>query len=113
MDDPAGVRLRANLPEIDLEELGSALGREPLACPVELRGVLLGMLVCAPWPGELYTTGERTLLAHLTHEVSASLHAMYMIQTHTFLEEVADGTRRSAESTRSAAQPLMRMAPAA
>lgn len=113
VNDPACVRLRANLAETDLEDLQSALGRDGQAFPVALRGVLLGMLVCTPRPGELYTPKERGLLAHLAHEVGASLHAMYVTETRAFLQDVANGTRPSTDSTRSAAQQLVHMAPAA
>lgn len=112
VDDPACVRLRANLADADLEGVGSALGDEGVAFPAMLRGVLIGLLVCTPRPGEIYTAKERALLLHLAHEVGASLHAMYVSTARSFLAEVAKGTMPAAAQTQAAAQQLMRAAPA-
>lgn len=111
IDDPVCVRLRANLAETGLDDLGSALGADGLAFPVALRGALIGLLVLASRPGELYAPKERELLLHLTHEVGASLHAMYVNETQAFLAEVANGTLPS-EKTRATAQRFMREHPA-
>ncbi|MGH8233988.1 MAG: hypothetical protein ACREPU_07315 [Rhodanobacteraceae bacterium] len=111
IDDPACIRLRANLTETRLEDLGSALGEDGLVFPVALRGMLIGLLVLASRPGELYAPRERQLLLHLTHEVGASLHAMFVNETQAFLEEVANGSLPS-EKARATAQRFMREYPA-
>ncbi|MGA9853543.1 MAG: hypothetical protein WBR15_11510 [Gammaproteobacteria bacterium] len=108
IDDPACVRLRANLTQTDLHDLGSALGVDGVVFPVALRGVLIGVLVLASRPGELYTPKERELLLHLTHEVGASLHAMYVNETQSFVIEVANGILASSEKTQATARQLMR-----
>ena len=110
IDDPACVRLRANLAETSLEDLGSALGADGLVFPVALRGVLIGVLVLTSRPGELYAPKERKLLLHLTHEVGASLHAMFVNETQAFLAEVANGTLPS-EKARATAQRFMQEYP--
>jgi hypothetical protein len=112
IDDPACVRLRASLTETRLDDLGSALGVDGLAFPVALRGMLIGVLVLASRPGELYAPRERELLLHVTHEVGASLHAMYVNETRAFLADVANGTLPS-EKARATAQRFMREHPAA
>lgn len=111
IDDPACVRLRANLTETTLDDLGSALGADGLAFPVALRGTLIGMLVLASRPGELYAPREKKLLLQLTHEVGASLHAMFVNETQAFLAEVASGALPS-EETRATAQRFMQEHPA-
>ncbi|MGB9430529.1 MAG: GAF domain-containing protein [Gammaproteobacteria bacterium] len=113
LDDPVCVRLRANLAETDLDELGSVLGDEGVVFPVVLRGVVIGALVCASRPGEIYTSKERALLLHAAHEVGASLHAMYVNEARSFLAGVADGTLPSAAKTQAAAQQLVRAVVAA
>ena len=50
-------------------------------------------------------------MLHLTHEVGASLHAMFVKETQTFLAEVANGTLPS-DKTRATAQQFMREHPA-
>lgn len=111
IDDAACVRLRASLTETRLEDLGSALGADGLAFPVALRGELIGVLVLASRPGELYDPRERKLLLHLTHEVGASLHAMFVNETKAFLAEVANGTLPS-DRARATAQRFMQEHPA-
>lgn len=112
MDDPACVRLRANLTGVRLDDLGSRLGADGLAFPVVLRGVLIGMLVLAARPSELYTPKERELLLRVAHEVGASLHAMYVSATRAFLVDVAKGSLPASAETQAAAQQLIRAAPA-
>lgn len=112
IDDPACVRLRANLTETDLDDLDSEFGGDGVIFPVALRGVLIGALVCASRPGELYTPKERALLLQVAHEVGASLHAMYANETQAFLVEVAQGILSSSAKTQAVAQQLMRVRPA-
>jgi GAF domain-containing protein len=104
--------LRANLTETPLDDPDSNLGADGLAFPVALRGLLIGMLVVASRPSELYSPKERELLLHLTHRVGASLHAMYVNQAQTFLTEVANGVLPSSEKTRALAIQLIQAHPA-
>lgn len=113
VDDPACVRLRANLTEIRLDDLDSSLGADGLAFPVALRGALTGLLVLAPRPGELYTPKERELLQHLIHQVGTSLHAMYVSQTRAFVTDVASGLLPSSGQTRAMARQLTQAPPLA
>ncbi|MGH8283397.1 MAG: hypothetical protein ACRESE_06070 [Gammaproteobacteria bacterium] len=108
IDDPACVRLRANLTQTDLDDLGSALGEDGLVFPVALRGILIGTLVCASRPGELYTPREQALMLNLTREVGASLHAMYVNETQSFLTEVASGVLPASAETQGTAKRLIR-----
>lgn len=112
IDDPLCVRLRANLTETPLDDLDSNLGADGLAFPVVLRGMLIGMLVVASRPSELYSPKERELLLDLTHRVGTSLHAMYVNQAQAFLTEVANGVLPSSEKTRALATQLMQAHPA-
>jgi hypothetical protein len=77
VDDPAFVRMRATLRDIELDDVGSALGPRGLAVPMVVRGALLGALVLGPrTTDEPYAPDERTLLLRVAHEIAAALHAM-------------------------------------
>lgn len=112
IDDPVCVRLRSALTETSLDGLDSGLGADGLAFPVVLRGVLTGLMVLAPRPGELYSPKERQLLLYLTHQVGMSLHAMYVDQTRAFVTEVANGSLPSSEATMAMARELTQAHPA-
>jgi len=75
-DDLALVKLRAHNSEVDLHEGPSGLGRDGYAFPLRTRGHLLGVLLVGPRPDEHYAAGERELIAHIAHAVSASLFAL-------------------------------------
>lgn len=88
-DDLAFVRLRVGKREVDLHDLGSALGQEGYVFPMSVRGSVIGALVCGPRPGEAYTADERKLLAHVAHQVGTALHALRVQETMKQMESKA------------------------
>lgn len=89
IDDMGFVRLRAGEHEVDLHELGSALGPEGYVFPLGARGTVIGALVCGPRPGEQYTANERKVLAHVAHQVGVALHALQVQESMERLEAKA------------------------
>lgn len=76
-DDPAFVRMRADLRDVELEDVASALGGSGLAVPMTVRGSLLGAVVLGPrTSGEPYAPDERALLLLVARELAAALNAM-------------------------------------
>ncbi|HVC29324.1 MAG TPA: GAF domain-containing protein [Gammaproteobacteria bacterium] len=106
-DDPAFVSLRAQLAEADLDNLKSALGREGLAFPLAVRGTLLGALVLGQRPAEHYTQNERTLLARISQQLAAALHALHAREAEAFVDAVARGQLGASTETKSRAQQLL------
>ncbi len=77
VDDPAFVRLRKHLSQIDLSEVNSALGSDAIAFALSVRGQLTGAFVCGPRVnGETFAPDEIALLRNVVHEIGAELHAM-------------------------------------
>ena len=85
-DDMGFVRLRAGEHEVDMHELGSALGSEGYVFPLGARGTVIGALVCGPRPGEQYTADERRLLANVAYQVGVALHALRVQESMQNLE---------------------------
>jgi GAF domain-containing protein len=89
-DDRAFIALRAEATELDLADIGSALGESGYAFPMTLRGVLLGALVCGartePWSPD-----ERGWLSRLAHEVGIALHALRARENETLVDALANG----------------------
>jgi GAF domain-containing protein len=78
VDDPAFVRMRATLRDVDLEDVPSTLGARGLAVPMAVRGGLIGAIVLGPRKtDEPYAPDERALLLRVAHEIAAALHAMH------------------------------------
>jgi GAF domain-containing protein len=77
VDDPALVRMRATLRDVDLVDAPSEFGPFGLAVPMVVRGVLLGAVVLGPrTTDEPYAPDERVLYLHVAHEIAAALYAM-------------------------------------
>lgn len=90
-DDPAPVSLRADLAEADLDRMQSALGRDGLAFPLAVRGVLGGLMVLGQRPAEHYAQSERALLARISQQLAASLYALRAREAEAFVDAVARG----------------------
>jgi hypothetical protein len=88
VDDPVAVSLRAGRNEVDLMNTGSKLGNDGYAFPMMVRGHLLGFVVIAHRPFEHYSKEERTLLAHMFHEVGIALFAARARGQAAFLNEL-------------------------
>ena len=86
-DDAAMAAARANLKDIDLSELHSALGADGHVFPMGAQAVL----VCANRPGEHYAADERKLLVTMARQVGVALHNMNMRVSLDFVRAVARG----------------------
>ncbi|MGH8428275.1 MAG: GAF domain-containing protein [Gammaproteobacteria bacterium] len=91
MDDRAIVALRADRNDIDLEDLGSALGTDGLLIPMIVRGELLGAVVLGNRPGEHYPPDERELLRHVIHEIGAAMDALRARENARLVNALAAG----------------------
>ncbi|MGA9853764.1 MAG: GAF domain-containing protein [Gammaproteobacteria bacterium] len=106
-DDPTFVSLRAQPAEADLDDVKSALGREGLAFPLAVRGALLGALVLGQRPAEHYTQNEQILLARISQQLAAALHALHAREAEAFVDAVARGQLGANTDTKSRAQQLL------
>ena len=105
-DDPAVVSLRAQLTEVNLDEMRSDLGAEGLAFPLSVRSVLTGVLAVGQRPAERYTKRESALLAQLSQQVAISLYALHAQEAEAFVQALARGPMPSSEDIRRQAQLL-------
>ncbi len=112
-DDDVMVSLRASLAEADLDSLMSALGKEGLAFPLAVRGVLLGALILGERPAEHYTQAERALLAGIGQQVAAALNALRAREAENFVDAVARGAIATSPEAQTKAQRLLQLPSAA
>ena len=92
-DDLAFVRLRKDLSQVDLAEVGSALGSDGIAFALAVRGQLFGALVCGRrTDGETYAPDELGMLRKVVHEVGAELQAIRDRERTDLLNAVVMGT---------------------
>jgi hypothetical protein len=92
VDDPALVRMRAALREVDLEDVHSGLGPRGLALPMAVRGALIGAIVVGTRTSdEPYAPDERALLLHVAREIAAALHAMHAKEYAELVGALATG----------------------
>lgn len=105
-DDPAFVRLRKSLEDIDLSAVSSALGSGGYAFPLSVRGRMFGALVCGPRSeDEPYSGEERTLLHQVAREVGAELHLIRSRDLSELARDIASG-KITPEQARQRAQEL-------
>ena len=86
-DDLAFLRLKAGDMEVDLHELGSALGQDGFVYALVLRNEVLGFIVLGPRPAESYSEDERKLFALVAHQVGVALHALRLAEQERLLRE--------------------------
>lgn len=108
-DDPAVVALRAHEPEVELHDRMGALRIEGYAFPLQVRGQLLGLLVIASRPDEHYSSEERELFAHVSHEVGAALFALRAQASELMLDEARAMARASEERARASEALLVEL----
>jgi hypothetical protein len=87
-DDLAFLRLKAGDMEVDLHELGSALGGDGFVYALVLRNEVLGFIVMGPRPAESYSEDERKLFALVAHQVGVALHALRLVEQERLLREL-------------------------
>jgi hypothetical protein len=93
VDDPAFVRLRKQLSQIDLSEVNSALGSDAIAFALAVRGQLTGAFVCGPrLNGETFAPDEIALLRNTVHEIGAELNAIRSREQSEILNALTAGT---------------------
>ncbi|MBU6421392.1 MAG: hypothetical protein KGL98_05765 [Gammaproteobacteria bacterium] len=112
IDDTAFVAARADQTDIDLAELHSGLGNDGYVFPMSAHGEMQYVLVCANRPGEHYSSDERLLLAHVTHEMGMALYALRMQARARVVEALATASPTSLPEIQTAARALLSTAPA-
>jgi hypothetical protein len=76
-DDPAFVRLRKRLSQVDLADVDSAMGNDAIAFAFAIRGQLTGAFLCGRRKnGETYAPDEISAVQSVAHEVGAELSAI-------------------------------------
>lgn len=92
VDDPAFVRLRKHLSQIDLSDVNSALGSDAIAFAFSVRGQLTGAFICGPRiNGETFAPDEIALLRNVTHEIGVELHAIRSREKAEILNALTSG----------------------
>lgn len=91
-DDPAFVRLRARLSQVDLADVNSAVGNDAVAFALSVRGQLTGAFICGRRKnGETYAPDELATLRSVVHEVGAELSAMRSRERAELLANLMSG----------------------
>lgn len=92
IDDLAFVRMRKSRGAVDLAHVSSALDNDGVAFPFQLRGNLLGALICRRRPnGEAYAPDEIALLSNVAHEVGAEVSAIRARRQSEMLDGLLSG----------------------
>ncbi len=92
VDDPAFVRLRKHLSQIDLSDVNSALGSDAIAFALSVRGQLTGAFICGPRiNAETFAPDEIALLRNVTHEIGVELHAIRSREKAEILSALTSG----------------------
>lgn len=92
IDDLAFVRMRKSRGAVDLAYVSSALDNDGVAFPFQLRGNLLGALICRRRPnGEAYAPDEIALLSNVAHEVGAEVSAIRARRQSEMLDGLLSG----------------------
>jgi len=92
VDDPAFVRLRKHLSQLELSEVNSALGNDAIAFALSVRGELTGAFICGPRVnGETFAPDEIALLRNVVHEIGAELHAIRARERSEILNALTSG----------------------
>lgn len=106
-DDPAFVRLRTYLTDIDLVDVESALGDSGCIFPLAAHGVLMGAVVCGGRKSdEAYDPDERAAVRSLAARVSVALEGLRSREFAQLARLLADGVL-DAEQARARARALM------
>jgi len=93
IDDPAFVRLRTYLRDVDLADVDSLLGGAGSAFPLAVQGRLIGAIVCSPRNSqEPYDPDERTAVRSLAARVAAALAALRALEHAQLVKALAEGS---------------------
>ena len=110
-DDPAMMRLSANLKEVDLGDVQGALGSYGYAFALATQSRLTGALVVRGRDdAEAYDPEERGLVRALAHELASALQAIAASDQIEFIERIADGSLDS-DAAQAKAQSLIARGP--
>ena len=92
VDDPAFVRLRTYLRDLDLGDVESALGAAGAVFPLAPQGRIIGAIVCgARSSEEPYDPDERAAVRALAVRVAAALEALRARDHARLVKAIADG----------------------
>lgn len=93
IDDPAFVRLRTYVRDVDLTDIESALGNAGSAFPLAVQGRLSGALVCRPRASEEpYDPDERASVRALAARVATALEALHARELAHLVKALAEGS---------------------
>jgi GAF domain-containing protein len=93
VDDPAFVRLRTYLRDVNLTDVDSVLGPSGIVFPLAVRGRLTGALVCTTRASqEPYDPDERAIVRTLAISVATSLEAIRARDHAQLVCAIAQGT---------------------
>jgi GAF domain-containing protein len=107
IDDPAFVRLRTYLRDVDLSDVDSALAKSGIAFPLAVQGRLSGALVIGPRRSdEAYDPDERAVVRALAARVAGTLEALRAREQARLVRAIADGSI-GADEARSRAKTLL------
>jgi hypothetical protein len=91
IDDAALVAIRTERADVELPDVGSALGNDGCVFPMIVLGNLRGAVVLLNRPSEHYVTDERELLTHVASDVGAALRILRARDNETIVEQLAEG----------------------
>ncbi|HET9341415.1 MAG TPA: GAF domain-containing protein [Candidatus Eremiobacteraceae bacterium] len=107
IDDPAFVRLRTYLRDIDLTDVDSVLGRSGCIFPLAAHGRLMGALVCGDRRSEEpYDPDERSAIRSLAARVSSALEGLRAREFGLLVRQLAEGAL-DADQARARARSLI------
>jgi hypothetical protein len=93
VDDPAFVRMRASLRDVDLSEVESALGTSGVVFPLATQGRVTGALLCADRAsGDPYDPDERALVRSLSIRLAEVLETLRAKDLARLVTAIADGS---------------------
>lgn len=107
IDDPAFVRLRTYLRDVDLSDVVSRLAKSGIAVPLAVQGRLSGAIVVRPRRSEeAYDPDERAVLRALAVRVAGTLEALRAREHARLVKAIADGSI-GADEARARAKMLL------
>jgi hypothetical protein len=107
VDDPAFVRLRTYLRDVDLSDVESALASSGVAFPLAVQGGLSGAIVVGPRRSEeAYDPDERAVVRALAVRVAGTLEALRAREHARLVKAIADGSI-GADEARARAKMLL------
>jgi len=106
VDDPMIVALRTHRRELQVKNLGSAIGTDFLAFPMMLGNTLTGVVICRPRDGEQLDSSVRMALSELARCLATSVYLLRYEEQTRLMADIASG-HLDAMAVRSRAMVLL------